>query len=264
MATLVWDQSGERSYQSGVDRGVLYLNDGTVAVWNGLINVEESTDSELKQFYHEGVKYLQNLVPGDFSAKLTAFTYPEEFDSVTGIADFNPGLDFYDQPSKSFGLSYRSKIGTDLDADHGYKIHLLYDLLANPEAHTFTTLQDKGEAIEFSWALTGTPQKIAGHRPTVHLSIDSTTTPPEILSALEGELYGTDRSDPRLPPLTEVAKYFGYLGALIIVDNGNGTWTAIDPEDTYLTMLDDTTFQIENADAEFLDPVTYKISSTNL
>ena len=108
MATLVWDKVGERVYQTGVDHGVLYLHDGTVAVWNGLTNVEESSDSELKSFYLDGVKYLENLIPGDFVGKLTAFTYPDEFDSVNGIGRSSPGLSYHNQPSKSFNLSYRT------------------------------------------------------------------------------------------------------------------------------------------------------------
>lgn len=263
MATLVWDQVGERVYQSGISHGVLYLHDGTVAVWNGLTNIEESTDSELKSFHLDGVKYLETLVPGDFSGKLSAFTYPEEFDSVSGIASLNPGFAYYDQPSKSFNLSYRTKVGTDLDADHGYKIHILYNVIANPDARAFKTFEDKGEAIEFGWTLTGTPPKIEGFRPTVHVSIDSEETPPEILKILEDQLYGTDTSDASLPSIDDIAQYFGYLGALIIIDHGDGTWSAIDGADTYITMLDATAFQIDNADVTYVDANTYEISTTN-
>jgi hypothetical protein len=265
MATLVWDEVGERIYQTGVDHGVLYLHDGRVAVWNGITSVEESSDTELKQFYLDGVKYLETLLPTDFTGKLTAYTYPEEFDSVSGIASFDPGFSYYDQPSKSFNLSYQTKIGDDLDADRGYKIHVLYNVLANPDTRTFATLQDKAEAIEFSWALTGTPPKpeLQGYRPTVHISIDSTTTPPDILELLENQLYGTDVSDASLPSIDDIAQYFGYVGALIIVDHGDGTWSAIDGAETYITMLDATSFQIDNADVTIVDVDTYEISTTN-
>jgi hypothetical protein len=266
MTALVWDQIGERVYQAGIDRGVLYLHDGTVAVWNGLTNVEESSDSEIKSFHLDGVKYLENFIPGDFSGKLTAFTYPDEFNSVNGVADFSSGLDYYNQPAKSFNLSYRTKIGNDIEGtEYGYKIHILYNIIANPDSHAFETFQESGvQPIEFGWTLTGTPSRLKGFKPTVHISIDSIKTPPYILEILENMLYGTDTNNPRLPSIQEVAEFFGYLGALLIVDHGGGMWSAIDESDTYITMIDTTTFQIDDADATYLDPDTYEVSSTNI
>lgn len=268
MATLVWDQTGERIYQSGIDRGVLYLHDGTVAVWNGLIDIEESTASELKAFYLDGVKFLETLIPGDFSGKLKAFTYPDEFDSVNGIARVgtSPGLVYYDQPAKSFNLSYRTRVGNDLKGpEYGYKIHILYNVLANPDTYSFSTFDDSGaHAIEFSWALSGTPPKVPTFRPTVHISVDSRETPPEILKILEDKLYGTDIAEPSLPSLQDIAEMFGYIGALLIIDHGDGIWSAIDEADTFITMTNATTFRIDNADATYSDVVTYQVSSTNI
>ena len=47
MARLVWDKTGERFYETGVDRGVLYpIQEGGVyskgVAWNGLTAVTES------------------------------------------------------------------------------------------------------------------------------------------------------------------------------------------------------------------------------
>jgi hypothetical protein len=265
MATLVWDKVGERVYQTGVDHGVLYLHDGTAKVWNGLTSVEESPGFELKEFHLDGVKYLQNLIPGDYSGKLKAYTYPDVFESIGGIDTGFLGLGIYDQPPHSFNLSYRTRIGNDLEGtERGYKIHILYNVTAVPDSYSFDTATDSSvQPIEFSWSLSGVPVKLEGFRPTVHVSIDSTKVSPQLLNLLEELLYGTSTSDPRLPDLTELAEYFGYLGALIIVDYGNGVWVAVDETDTYVTMLDDTTFQIDNADATFLNPTTYEISSTN-
>lgn len=265
MTALVWDKIGDRIYQVGCDRGVLYLHDGTVVPWNGLTGVEESSNPELKSFYLEGVKYLENLTPGDFLGKLKAFTYPDEFDVVNGIINPAPGLSYYEQPPKSFNLSYRTRIANDLKGiDYGYKIHILYNILANPDSSAFDTLHDSGaQPIEFSWSLTGTPPKIDKFRPTVHISMDSRKTPPAVWKILEDKLYGTDTTPPSLPPIQDIAKIFGYLGALIILDNGDGTWTAIDEGDGYITMIDPTNFQIDNADATYLDADTYEISSTN-
>lgn len=266
MAVLVWDEISERVYQAGVDRGVLYLQDGTAVVWNGLVSIEESSNEELKSFFLDGVKYLENLTPGDFLGKLSAFTYPDEFDTVNGIAHVAPGLSYHEQPSKSFNLTYRTKVGNGVEGDeYGYKIHILYNLLAIPEGIAYATLQDSGAApITFGWSLTGTPSKAVRHRPTVHISIDSRTTPPEILRLLENQLYGTETTSPSLPPLSEVGEYFGYRGALLIVDIGDGSWIAIDESDTYIDMDSATQFTINGADATYLDPDTYTVSSTNI
>lgn len=266
MTALVWDQIGERIYQTGVDRGVLYPHDATAVPWNGLTNVEESSNQELKSYYLDGSKYLETLVPGDFVGKLSAFTYPDEFEVLGGLVHVAPGLDFHDQPHQSFDLSYRTKVGNDLAGiDFGYKIHILYNVLAKPEGHAFKTLSsDAISPIEFVWSLSGTPPKIGRYRPTVHVSIDSRETDPAILALIESQLYGTEVSEPSLPTIQELAEYFGYLGALIIVDHGDGTWSAIDESDSYITMLDATTFSIEDADTTVVDPDTYTISSTNV
>jgi hypothetical protein len=266
VATLVWDQIGEKIYQTGIDRGVLYLQDGKGVAWNGLIDIEESTNSDLKSFYLDGVKYLESLSPGEFVGKLKAFTYPDEFDSVNGIAVVAPGLNYYEQPSKSFNLSYRTMVGNDIEGtEYGYKIHILYNIVANPDGYSFGTFEDSGiTPVEFAWSLTGTPPKIDKFRPTVHISMDSRDTPPDIFKLLEAQLYGTATSDASLPSIQEIAEYFGYLGALIIIDHGDGSWTAIDESNGYITMLDSTTFQIDDADATFLDTESYTISSTNV
>lgn len=267
MATLTWDKVGERVFQTGVDRGVLYLQDGTAVPWNGLTGVEDSSNGELKSYYLDGVKFLENLTPRDFVGKLKAYTYPEEFDSCTGITSVVEGFEAYEQPPKSFSLSYRTKIGNDIDGvDHGYKLHILYNLLAQAESYAYSTFNDSGATpIEFSWNLTGTPPKIDRFRPTVHVTIDSTKTPPDVLEIIENKLYGTVYgSNPSLPTFLELEEFFGYLAALIIIDDGNGVWTAIDESGGYITMLDSTTFLIDHANVTYLDANTYTISSTNV
>lgn len=265
MTPLVWDQPGEKVFQSGVDRGVLYLAEEAV-VWNGLTGVEDDSTLELKEHYLDGVKYLQTLIPADYSGKLTALTYPDEFDSVNGIVSIASGLSYHNQSPKSFDLSYRTRIGNDLEGtDYGYKIHMLYNVMANPDPLDFVTSDDNGfEPLEFSWKLTGTPVKTGVSKPTVHISIDSINTDPAILQFIEGMLYGTDVSNARMPTAQELADLFGYFGALLIIDHGDGTWSAIDEADTYITMLDATTFEIDEVDAVYLDAYTYEISSTNV
>lgn len=264
MTVLEWDKVGERIYQSGIDRGVLYLKDGTVVPWNGLTSVDDNTNSELTSYYLDGVKILDHVTPGEFEGVLSAFTYPEEFDRVLGIASIGEGLSFYEQPTKSFNLTYRTKIHSDLDEDYGYKIHLLYNLRATSESQKFETLNDQGNPSQFSWRLTGTPPilTIDGARPTVHVVIDSVNTRADRLESIENTLYGTPTNNPRFPSILEVRIIFGDVSGLYIVDNGNGSWTAIDPSGFFIEMLDSETFEIDHADATYLDADTYTITDT--
>lgn len=263
MAELVWDNVGQRRYQYGIDRGVLYLQSGVAIAWNGLTGMDEETDSELSSFYLDGVKFLENLSPGEFSGKLKAFTYPDAFDPLVGTVDVAPGLEFHEQPPQSFNLSYRTRIGDDTDSDAGYKIHLLYNILAKPESGEFKTVSDDPDLAEFSWSLSGTPPLIGGLRPTVHITIDSLKANAEVLAEIEKVLYGTADSPARLPSIVELKTLFNALGALIVLDNGDGTWTAIDLSNDYITMDSATEFTITGANATFLDASTYELSSTN-
>jgi len=258
MAILVWDKVGDRTYQTGVDRGVLYLPDGAGVAWNGLTSVEERFSQERKAYYLDGVKYLEHVLPGDFSAQLKAFTYPDEFDRVVGISDRSSGLSAHDQNLMSFGLSYRTLIGDDVaGTDRGYLLHLLYNLTAIPESNAYVSLNAQSKPVEFGWALSGVPVVISGRRPTVHISLDSTKMKRVLLSNIETILYGSSGAAPRLLSFSEILSLIG----ITITDNGNGTWTVVGP-DELITMLDSTTFQIENVDAVYLSADTYAISST--
>jgi hypothetical protein len=265
MTALTWDQPGERTYQTGIDRGVLYLQNGAGVSWNGITEVEDSTEVEIKSYYLDGVKFLQNAIPGDFSGSLKAFTYPDEFDSVSGVGSFAPGLNYHEQPPQLFSLAYRTLLGDDLEGEkRGYKIHILYNLFASPDSQVFSTLAETMEPTEFSWELSGTPPKNAFFRPTVHVSIDSSKTPPDILTQIENHLYGTTAFNASLPTSEELALYFGFTDSestLVLVDHGDGTWTATDAAGEHITMLDATTFQIEDVDGFYINLDTYQIFS---
>ena len=263
MTALQWDRVGERFFQTGVDRGVLYLHDGTAVVWNGLTAVEDSSLQENQSYFLDGVKYLEKMLPAEFSGRLRALTYPDELDSLVGIEAAAEGLVYYDQPPQSFNLSYRTSLGNDVDGvSLGYKIHIFYNLVANPDAYIFETIRNPLKPVEFGWTLTGTPPKVMGYRPTVHIAIDSTKTDPNVLETIEDIIWGTVDTHPRLPPIDEIRNLFNAIGVLIIVDNGDGTWTAIDQSNDYISMIDSTTFQIDGADATYLDATTYTISTT--
>lgn len=258
MTELVWDQVGGRTFQTGVDRGVLYLSDGTAVVWNGLTSIEEQFSYESKLYYLDGVKYLEHVVPGDFSASLKAFTYPDEFNKVVGVSDKGMGLSIHDQKLMSFSLSYRTLIGDDISGiDRGYKLHLLYNLMAIPDSFSYESLGDQSEPIEFGWDLSGTPVVVEGYRPTAHISLDSTKMDPLLFAELETILYGSVGINPRFPSLQELIA----LIYITITDNSDGTWTVTGP-DHLITMFDATTFEISEANAIYLDANTYDISST--
>ena len=218
MTALTWDAPGERVYQTGVDRGVLFLQDGRVVVWNGLTSVEDTTSKEINQVFLDGFKYLEYVNPGDFSANLKAFTYPDEFDEVNGIKKPVTGFRVYDQPPKSFNLSYRTKIGNDIDGiDAGYLIHILYNVIANPDSHEYATISDSPDPGEFSWVLSARPVYRTDWRSTAHFSIDSREVSSDVLESFEEVIYGSVGEDPSLPTIDDIMTLLTGVGSGTLV-----------------------------------------------
>lgn len=200
MTAIVWDQVGERRYETGIDRGVLYPSGGIGVPWNGLVSVSETRAGTIKSYFIDGMKYLDKHIPGSYAAKLSAFTYPDVLDSLIGSPEFAPGVHVHDQPAKLFHLSYRTRIANDIDGvDHGYKLHIIYHVLANPSDFSADTIGANAEAKPFDFDLTGTPQNMFGIRPTSHISLDSRRIDPEILETLEKLIYGTEPTPPENP-----------------------------------------------------------------
>ena len=202
MTALVWDAVGERRYEAGVDRGVLFVPGGPVVPWNGLTSVSEESTREVKEYYLDGVPFLEEYFPNKFSARLQAYTYPDQLEDMFGLAPHAPGMLLHDQPNKFFSLSYRTKVGNDLDADHAYKLHILYNVRANPSGTTHNTLAGgafNGSMLE--WTLTGLPALITARSPTNHISLNSRTIDPALLEEIEDLIYGTEAFDPTLPSL---------------------------------------------------------------
>ena len=261
MATLLWDQTGSRFYEAGVDRGVLYLPDGKAVPWNGLISVnEDASGVEGTPIYFDGVKYANIMTLGDFSASLKAYTYPDEFLKLEGILEVGNGLFVTNQPQGRFSLSYRTRIGNDVNGiDLGYKIHVVYNLTAIPSQKSYETISESS-AIEFEWAITSIPDPVPGFRPSAHLIFDTRKIGPLLLQDIEKALYGDDLNDAKLPSISTLTSFIGNWVIIRITDNYDGTWTAIGP-DSLITMLDATTFQIIQANAEYLDADTYAIGN---
>lgn len=216
MAKIVWDQVGEHLYETGVDHGVFYsVSEGGVysngVAWNGLTAVTESpSGAEATALYADNIKYLNMTSAEEFAATVEAYTYPDEFAICDGSAELAPGVIIGQQSRKSFGLSYRTNIGNDVEGnDHGYKIHLIYGATAAPSERAYATINDSPEAITFSWELNTTPVSVSGHKPTASLIIDSTKVDAEKMQALEDILYGTESKPARMPLPDEVVTIVG-------------------------------------------------------
>lgn len=210
MSKLVWDQTGERLYETGVKYGVLYVQEGTAypkgVAWNGLTAVTESpSGAEATALYADDIKYLNLMSAEEFGATIEAYTYPDEFMVCDGSAALADGVYIGQQARKSFGMCYRTAIGNDIDNnEHGYKLHLIYGALASPSEKAYATINDSPEAITFSWEVTTTPVNVTGHKPTASVTIDSTKVSAEALAALEKVLYGDGEGEARLPLPDEI------------------------------------------------------------
>lgn len=212
---LVWDNTGERYYETGVKNGVLYPQDSKGAypkgvAWNGLTAVTESpSGAEASPLYADDIKYLNLMSAEEFGATVEAYTYPDEFAECDGSASLADGVIIGQQKRKSFGMAYKTTLGNDVDGnDYGYKLHLIYGALAAPSEKAYATINDSPEAITFSWELTTTPVNVTGHKPTASLTIDSTKADAAKLAALEAILFGSDEEEPRLPLPDEIAEIF--------------------------------------------------------
>ena len=213
MPKIVWDQTGERLYETGVKQGVLYIQDtgGTYpkgVAWNGLTAVTESpSGAEATPLYADDIKYLNLISTEELGGTIEAYTYPDEFAECDGSASIATGVYVGQQPRKTFGMCYTTTVGNDVDSNaHGYKLHLIYGALASPSEKAYSTINDSPEAITFSWEFSTTPVNVTGFKPTANIVIDSTKVTSEKLTALEKILYGDTDTEARLPLPDEVAQ----------------------------------------------------------
>jgi hypothetical protein len=197
MPVLTWDLVGERLYETGVDHGVLYTPDATGVyasgvAWNGLTSVSETpSGAESTAQYADNIKYLNLISAEEFGATIEAFTYPVEFNQHDGLVTPEDGLVVGQQPRKMFGLSYRTRLGNDVEGDeYGYKLHLVYGCIASPSEKAYNTINDSPEAITFSWEISTTPVPVTGHKPTSLIVVDSSVVDATGLTTLETALYG--------------------------------------------------------------------------
>lgn len=201
MTRLNWNQTGDRLYESGVDRGVLYPRQVSGVPWNGLVSVNESfIGGETQPFYFDGLKYLDFVAAEDFQATIEAFSAPDEFAGCDGTKVLSPGLIATQQPRYPFGFSYRTLLGNDISGtDYGYKLHLVYNATATPAGINNVTQSDGSTVSTRSWTINTVPPSADTYKPTAHFVIDSTKVAVNKMLALENLLYGTPSSDPTLP-----------------------------------------------------------------
>lgn len=237
MSRLSWDDSQSKPYEAGVDRGVFYAANQTGVPWNGLIAVKEAPENDgLIEKYIDGIKFGQRRLPGGFAATVEAYTYPPEIELG------------------EFGFCYRTA------NEHGYKLHLVYNALAKPSNIAYLSLYDSAQAASLSFDITTRPTQIPGAIFSSHLVVDSQISHPWTLKAVEDALYGTEATEAHLPSPEDVLEIVESNAVLRIIDNGDGTWTAIGP-DSAISMLDSSTFQISWPTVVYLDEVTYSMSS---
>lgn len=201
---LVWDQTGERFYETGVKNCALYVMNGTTygkgVAWNGITAITETpSGAEATPLYADDIKYLNLVSAEDFGATIEAYTYPDEFKACNGEAELATGVVIGQQNRLTFGLAYKTTVGNDvLSNGYGYKLHIVYGCLAAPSERAYATVNDSPEAITFSWEVSTTPVNVTGAKPTSIVIIDSTKCDADKLAVLEAKLFGSDSEEPTL------------------------------------------------------------------
>lgn len=236
MSKLVWDATGDRVYETGVDHGVLYPRDENGdyplgVAWNGLTTVTESpSGAESTKTYADNIVYLNLISVEEFAATIEAYTYPDEFAACDGSAEPEPGVFLGQQDRQTFGFAYRTIVGNDVKGNsYGYKLHLVYGATAAPSEKAHATVNDSPEAVTLSWDVSTIPTEVGTiggveYKPTATLTVDSTKVSPAAYSALEDALFGTSGADPYLPSPAEVIAMFS--GSLTTVSTTAPTYNS--------------------------------------
>ena len=262
MPVINWDNVGERTYESGLDRGVLYLPDGSAVPWNGLTSISEKVEKSVDSVFYDGAKISDLVTMGSFSASLSAMTYPEEMDLIEGTRELRNGVFLGEQSPTTFGLCYRTTMSNDFDAEAGYKIHVVYNITAVPSDRNYASLNDSPEVVEFEWDLTTTPEHLDGFRPSAHMVIKTADLDPWLLAEIEEILYGGTVAAASLIPMDELVDKINNWFRVQITDNGDGTFTARSDYAGYIFVLSGDKFQINNANVIYTDDNTYLLSDT--
>lgn len=255
MSKLEWHRPEDFIFEAGLDRGVLYPEEGTAVAWNGLISVDDGGTSTIKDFYLDGIKYLSTVSARDWKGSLSAYTYPEEFSELIGVSELADGLFADSQMPGRFGLCYRTMVtAPEVDVKQHYKIHLIYNAMASLSSFSNNTLTSGGaDPTAFNFELTTVPIRVPNKRPTAHFIVDTRDVDDTTLATLEELIYGTDESDPVLPDIEDLIALL-LVGGVVVTYNGDGTWTAVGSEDDITMFNFGRTFRIDNVAAIYLIP----------
>lgn len=236
---IVW--GADRTYHSGIDRGVIYPFDGPAVPWNGLVSVDEEGGQERSTYYQDGRKYLTVVTPREYKAKITAYTFPDKLAELCGVAEVADGLFLDEQSSGQFNLSYRVM----LNGGPHYRIHLIYGITAMLDGAQFQTHSDDTTPSDFVFDLDAIPQELEGYRPTAHVMIDTTNLDPALVNDIESRLYGRGESAASIPSLPTLYDMMSFGDTIIIRDPGDGTFT-IEGSYKNVKSFSDGSFEVTN------------------
>jgi hypothetical protein len=261
-ASISWDKTDERYYQHGVDRGVLYPKDTDPVPWNGITGVEEAGNGISSVNYLDGKIFLAETDASDYSGKLTAYFWPDEFSACIGMPQIADGLIIDNQKPKRFDLSYRTLIGSGTRGDmFGYQIHLIYKAMASINGISRKTINNSPTPMEFGFDIVATPVKLAGFRPSAHYIIDTRRLDPETIAELEAILYGNGSTTAgRMPAPSELYDLLNFGSTIEVTHTVAAGTINFKGKVSNVYMTGDDTYQIENVNAVDNGDGTYTIS----
>lgn len=262
MTRLNWSDANSRIFEVGLDRGVLYPKAGPAVPWYGLTGVEEEGADSAKAYYMDGRPYLIVPQPKEFQATVKAYTYPDAFSELMGVVEATDGMYVDSQQGDAFDLSYRTLIGDGVKGtEAGYKIHLVYNAVVAPQGISYGSVGSSIDPSEFSWEIQAWPMPLVGFRSSAHIVIDTRHMDSNKLTEIEDLLYGSASTEAAAPAPQVIFDTLNHGDAIIITDNGDGTWEASGSyKNIYL--IDDGVFTIDNVDGQDNGDGTFTISTT--
>lgn len=259
---VTWNAPEARFFDTGLDRGVLYPKGNDAVPWNGLTSVDEEGGEGAQAYYIDGRPFLFVPKPKEYKATIKAYTYPDAFSQIMGLAEVADGMYLDSQIGESFDLSYRTLVGNGIEgADHGYKIHLVYNATVTPQSLSYESVSNSINPSTFSWEIQAVPVAIQGFRPTAHIVIDTRHMSQNRINAVESIIYGTEIKAPSMPSPQIIFDLLNFGDSIIVTDKGNGTFTVEGSYDN-VYMLDDGTFRVENINGTNNGDGTYTITTT--
>lgn len=204
-----WDTLGTHTFERGLDRGMIYLQNSSGdyingVSWSGLTSVSlGQNNTGFEPSYYDGYKIMDVFDRGYVSGTISAFSYPDLMTYAEGGDDQTNFITINGQNFSRFAMSYRTQNSHDLNESAGYKIHILYNMVAQRTSLDFSTINESSDAIEFTWDFSCTPA-FAGAtlKPTSHVVIDTRKVSSGIVTNIENNLYGIAGSVPaNVPPI---------------------------------------------------------------